>query len=204
MKTELKAKLLQHLVRRKKNDKGFTLIELLVVIIIIGILAAIALPSFLNQASKARQAEAKQTLGALTRGQQAYRLENPQFAPAIADLALGVQSTTNNYDYGDALVTGDARIPDANKGIFSTGISGSTLNTYSQIFADAVDHVAVKDYVGATAASQDGAGNATTITVLCESQKPTGQDATKIVAGTYTATATPPELGCNLTTSKKL
>ena len=102
MKTELKAKLLQHLVSGKKNDKGFTLIELLVVIIIIGILAAIALPSFLNQASKARQAEAKQALGALTRGQQAYRLEEPQFAPTMGNLALGVKSVTDNFDYGDA------------------------------------------------------------------------------------------------------
>ncbi|MFN8950109.1 MAG: prepilin-type N-terminal cleavage/methylation domain-containing protein, partial [Aphanizomenon sp.] len=59
MKTELKAKFLQHLVGKKKDDQGFTLIELLVVIIIIGILSAIALPSFLNQAKKARQSEAK-------------------------------------------------------------------------------------------------------------------------------------------------
>jgi len=97
MKTELKAKFLQHLTNKRK-DEGFTLIELLVVIIIIGILSAIALPSFLNQAAKARQSEARTNVGAMNRAQQSYYLENQEFTDNISKLGIGIKET-DNFNY---------------------------------------------------------------------------------------------------------
>jgi type IV pilus assembly protein PilA len=108
MKTELKAKFIQHILGKKKENEGFTLIELLVVIIIIGILSAIALPSFLNQAAKAKQSEAKTYVGSVNRAQQSYRIENTKFAPDIAKLQIGIPTSTDNYKYtiaGDDVTT---------------------------------------------------------------------------------------------------
>ncbi|MDB9522278.1 type IV pilin-like G/H family protein [Dolichospermum circinale CS-1225] len=113
MKTELKAKFLQHLLGKKKEDEGFTLIELLVVIIIIGILSAIALPSFLSQAAKAKQTEAKTFVGAVNRGQQAYRMENQSFANNTSDLQINVPTTaksdtTGNFYYNYSIASAGA------------------------------------------------------------------------------------------------
>ncbi|MGD1699398.1 type IV pilin-like G/H family protein [Dapis sp. BLCC M229] len=103
MKTEFKAKFLQH-VAKKRKEEGFTLIELLVVIIIIGILSAIALPSFLNQANKAKQSEAKQYLASINKGQQAYYAEKGGFVTGAIEekiglLGLGIKTATGNYTY---------------------------------------------------------------------------------------------------------
>jgi prepilin-type N-terminal cleavage/methylation domain-containing protein len=59
-----------------RTRKGFTLIELLVVVVIIGILAAVALPNLIGQTDKARLTEATATLSGVNVGQEAHRYEN--------------------------------------------------------------------------------------------------------------------------------
>jgi type IV pilus assembly protein PilA len=62
--------------QRLSKESGFTLIELLVVILIIGILAAIAIPAFLSQTSKANDSAAKTQVGTLQTTMEAYASEN--------------------------------------------------------------------------------------------------------------------------------
>jgi type IV pilus assembly protein PilA len=110
------AKLLQSL-RNKKGNKGFTLIELLVVVIIIGVLAAVALPNLLAQVGKARETEGKNAMGTINRGQQAYHFEATNFTPDISDLELaavdnplGVAIDSQYYAF---VVTGGSSLTDA-------------------------------------------------------------------------------------------
>ncbi len=75
--------MLQKLRRRAEDEKGFTLIELLVVILIIGILAAIAIPAFLNQRNKAYDSQAKSNIKTAQIAEETYSTDNNgTYAPA--------------------------------------------------------------------------------------------------------------------------
>jgi len=59
-----------------KSQKGFTLIELMIVVVIIGILAALAIPRFMRSTTKAKMSEARQLLKQIYTMQHAFRQEN--------------------------------------------------------------------------------------------------------------------------------
>ncbi|MEL6580392.1 MAG: prepilin-type N-terminal cleavage/methylation domain-containing protein [Cyanobacteria bacterium J06621_12] len=77
--TSSQKKVLKQIVLTQSKNKGFTLIELLVVVIIVGVLSAIAIPNLLGQIGKARETEAKSSLGIIARSQQAYHFEAKTF-----------------------------------------------------------------------------------------------------------------------------
>ncbi len=174
MKTELKAKFLQNILSKKKENEGFTLIELLVVIIIIGILSAIALPSFLNQANKAKQSEAKTVVGSMNRAQQAYYMENGQFAASsneFGNLGLGVATQTENYLYD----------------LKGSGTSGVTNQAQPQ-------RDAIKAYIGGVSLGSIAAtSEATTLATLCEAKlaRGIGNAASGTETMSFTTTAPP-------------
>jgi type IV pilus assembly protein PilA len=141
MNANFKAKFLQNFVSKKKGNEGFTLIELLVVIIIVGVLAAIALPSFLNQIGKARASEGKSSVGTINRAQQAYRLESKVFSSKLTDLDAKISGKFYSYTVGAGTAAGG---------------SVATTNT------TAVDGP-VKNYGGAVAQTGDFFGQA-----ICE------------------------------------
>ncbi len=151
MKTELKVKFLQHL-NQKRREGGFTLIELLVVVIIIGILAAVALPSLLSQANKAKQVEARNNVGAINRAQQAYFLEAGRFG-AYTEIGVGIQTQTTNYKYE----LNPATLTTANTGVAAVA---STLTK------------GLKPYTGLVWSEVDNTtSQATTRALLCEEIK---------------------------------
>lgn len=154
MKADFRAKFLNHLIA-KKEDKGFTLIELLVVIIIIGILSAIALPSFLSQANKAKQSEAKTYVGAMNKGQQAYYTENSQFQPSdISALGIGINPDTINYTYTTA-------------GTTAANFAGTKAVNKAQS-----KNIALKGYAGKVALLESGTtSEVTSVAILCEQKQ---------------------------------
>ena len=83
--------------QQRQGEWGFTLIQLLVVVLIIGILAAIAIPVFVSQQNQAKDAAAKSDLGSAKLAEVSYATTNSAYTSTLANLTTyGYTATTGN------------------------------------------------------------------------------------------------------------
>ena len=121
-----------------RNRKGFTLIELLIVVVIIGILAAIAIPKFANTKSKAYITAMKSDLRNLVTAEEAYFSDSSKYTGTVTDLKF--QSTTG---VGTPSITAPANTGSWYATVLHTQLSGVTcgvsVNTTNPLVASATE-----------------------------------------------------------------
>jgi type IV pilus assembly protein PilA len=100
--------MIQKLRERSASESGFTLVELLVVMLILGLLAAIAIPSFFNQRDKARDADAKAGVRTAQTAMETYATDNQGSYAGAADTDLeAIEETLNDVTLSAPTSTAD-------------------------------------------------------------------------------------------------
>lgn len=124
----------------KDRDAGFTLIEAMIVVIIIGIVAAFAYPSYQEQAREGRRSEGRSALLELAQAQERFYTVNGSYATTIGTLN-GVSATTENSYYTLATTGGST--------FTGTATAAGAQASDSDCTSMTINHLGVKGGTGA-------------------------------------------------------
>ena len=113
-----------------KKSCGFTLIELLVVVLIIGILAAVALPQYEKAVIKARMSTMKPILKALKDAEEAYYLENGTYTDDFSNLSVQIPCKVLAGDVSQAVCGDDWRVDLLATSLADLTAASSIVNAY--------------------------------------------------------------------------
>ena len=120
--------MVSRLRERSGSESGFTLVELLVVMLILGILAAIAIPAFFNQRDKAQDADAKVTARTAETGMETYATDHGgDYTGADADALHAIEATLPDNAAGTLTVD----VPGVDGGLYTVTAESDTGNTFS-------------------------------------------------------------------------
>ena len=125
-------------VRPKQN--GFTLIELMITVLIIGLLAAVAVPNYLRYQKRTQQAEAKTNLSGIYLSEAVYLAETQRYG-SFSEIGFALASTTNRYTYrspangGTAGSSGTAGVDLFNAGVGVSSPDNTVVPSAAQLSA---------------------------------------------------------------------
>ena len=153
-------------------NKGFTLIELLVVVLIIGILAAIALPQYQKAVERSRMAEAVQALDGWAKAQSIHFMQSGTFprewGEALGDITIADPSAEGKWVFNQSGYQNEYTAMDARRdgGIYSGAVLRLTINNDGSIEKECIpnghdDFCRMAENAGYELTEEEGGGNVT-------------------------------------------
>ena len=167
---------------RVQDERGFTLIELLVVILIIGILAAIAIPSFLSQTSKAYDASAKELARTAETTADTYGTDNGNNFAALTPQVLNTYESTINTNAGTS--GNNAYLKDA-AGAGTTYVVTTQAYSTGDRFSIVYQNGAITRFCGSSSFTYPTPANAATFTAVTSGAGSTSGGTSGCVNGSW-------------------